>query len=70
MQAELLFQFCYLLEDPAIEEDDFGYVGWALVEADSEFRPTDRKIIALHELVIETDPTGRNAAQEGAVTKP
>ncbi len=59
MQAELLFQFCYLLEDPMIEEQDVGDVGWVLVESDSEFRPTDRKIAGLHESVFETDPTGR-----------
>lgn len=59
MQAELLFQFCYLLEDPAIEEEDLAHVGWALVETDSEFRPTDRSITGLHESVLQTDPTGR-----------
>jgi hypothetical protein len=58
MQAELLFGFCYLLEDPAIEEEDLAHIGWALVETDSDYRPTDRPIFGLHESLWETDPTG------------
>jgi hypothetical protein len=59
MQAQLLFNLCYLLEDPSLAEPELAEVGWALVETDSEFEPTGRTIGALHESVLETDPTGR-----------
>lgn len=59
MQAQLLFDFCYLLEDPSLSEDEFAEIGWALVETDSNFEPTSTAIEALHESVLGTDPTGR-----------
>ena len=58
MQAELLFQFCYLLEDPGDLEPEVADISWCLVQTDA-----DGKVIAnvtgLHESVLETDPTGR-----------
>ena len=59
MQAELLFGFCYLLEDPSIEEPEAAHIGWVLVEADEDGAPTERPIGGLHESVLETDPSGR-----------
>jgi hypothetical protein len=59
MQAQLLVDFCYLLDDPSLTEPELGDVGWALVETDSEFEPTARTIGGLHESVLQTDPTGR-----------
>jgi hypothetical protein len=58
MQAELLFSFCYLLEDPAIEEAEASEVTWTLVQTDSEGNVLGA-IDGLHESVLETDPTGR-----------
>lgn len=59
MQAELLFGFCYLLEDPSFEEEGLAHIGWRLVEANADGEPTDRPIRALHESVLATDPAGR-----------
>jgi len=59
MQAQLLFNLCYLLEDPSIGESGLSEVGWALVETDSKFEPTGTTIGGLHESVLELDPTGR-----------
>ena len=58
VQWQLLHSLCYLLSDPSIEEPDLKRVGWALFEIDDEDRP-GRPIGALHESVLETDPTGR-----------
>jgi hypothetical protein len=58
MQAQLLFSFCYLLEDPGDIEPEAEDVGWALVQVDAEGN-TLGTIGALHESVLETDPTGR-----------
>jgi hypothetical protein len=59
LQAELLFGFCYLLDDPAIEEEELAQIGWALVETDGDYAPTNRTIGGLHESVLELDPSGR-----------
>ncbi|MBB3061408.1 hypothetical protein [Microbulbifer rhizosphaerae] len=59
MQAELLFDFCYLLDDPAIMEPNLESIGWTLVETTKDFEPTPITISALHGSVLETDPTGR-----------
>jgi len=58
-QGQLLFHICYLLNDPSIDDRELSEVGWALVETDAEFEPTDRAVGGLHESVLQTDPTGR-----------
>jgi hypothetical protein len=58
MQAQLLFAVCYLLEDPGELEPEVRDVSWALVQCDKDGNLGDR-ISALHESVLETDPTGR-----------
>jgi hypothetical protein len=55
-QTELLFQFCYFLEDPGIEED--VDMCWALVQMNQDGEVLG-PIGGLHESVLETDPTGR-----------
>jgi hypothetical protein len=57
-QAELLFDFCLLLEDPGELEEEISGLSWALVELDSSGRVRER-IGGLHESVLQTDPTGR-----------
>ena len=57
-QASLLFQICYLLDDPMLEEPELEDFGWGLFQVDREGFPV-RPIKALHESVLETDPTGR-----------
>ena len=59
MQADLLFQICYLLEDPSIDEDEIEELGWSLVETDEDLQPTGKTIGGLHESVLGMDPTGR-----------
>ncbi|MFI5011352.1 MAG: hypothetical protein ACHQAY_03295 [Hyphomicrobiales bacterium] len=58
MQAELLFSFCYLLEDPGKVEPEVADLGWALVQIDGDGKVLGN-IDGLHESVLETDPTGR-----------
>jgi hypothetical protein len=61
-QAEALFGFSYLLSDPDLLHDEVEEVremGWALVETDEAWNPTDRVIGLLHESVLATDPTRR-----------
>jgi hypothetical protein len=58
MQAELLFQFCYLLSDPGDLEPEVANISWSLVQTDGEGHVL-AAIDGLHESVLETDPTGR-----------
>ena len=58
MQAELLFSFCYLLEDPGDLEPEVEDVAWVLAQVDGEGNVLGT-IGGLHESVLETDPTGR-----------
>lgn len=58
MQAELLFRFCYLLEDPGDLEDAVSTIAWRLVQVDDDGTILGT-IEGLHESVLETDPTGR-----------
>ena len=59
MQAELLFGFCYLLDDPAFTEPELADVAWGLFEMDASGNPILPRIAGLHESVLETDPTGQ-----------
>ncbi|MFM9904352.1 MAG: hypothetical protein ACKVQJ_07260 [Pyrinomonadaceae bacterium] len=58
MQADLLFSLCSLLDDPAELEDEVKDISWCLVQL-SEDGQVVAPIQALHESVLETDPTGR-----------
>jgi hypothetical protein len=58
MQAELLFQLCYLLEDPALNDSDVSGIAWGLFTLDPGGMPK-APLTGLHESVLETDPTGR-----------
>ena len=58
MQAELLHALCYLLTDPGELEAEVADLRWALVQIDDEGRVLG-DLEALHESVLETDPTGR-----------
>ena len=59
MQWRLLFDLCYMLEDPAFVEDELDGFGWALVATDAHGEPTDEVIGGLHDSVLEMDPDGR-----------
>lgn len=59
MQWQLLFSFCYLLEDPGTLEPEIRDLAWSLVQVDEDGQPID-VIHGLHESVLETDPSGRN----------
>jgi len=58
MQYHLLFDLCYLLGDPGDVEPEVQHMLWALVQIDESGEVLDT-IDALHESVLETDPTGR-----------
>jgi hypothetical protein len=57
-QAELLFALCDLLDDPTVDDPAAEGVAWALVQIDDHGEILGG-IPALHESVLETDPTGR-----------
>lgn len=58
-EAGLLAQVCYLLADPSVVDDPaVEDVQWALVQV-SEDGEVLGEISALHESVLETDPSGR-----------
>jgi hypothetical protein len=59
VQAELLFQLCYLLDDPGFSEPELEDFGWGLFEVDQNDNPIPPRIGSLHESVLSTDPTGR-----------
>jgi hypothetical protein len=57
MQAELLFNLCYLLGDPGFP-NPIADVAWGLFQLNDDDQPVVH-IGGLHESVLETDPTGR-----------
>jgi hypothetical protein len=59
MQYQLLFRLCYLLSDPGDLEPEVRHISWALVQIDSDTGEIVGGINALHESVLETDPTRR-----------
>lgn len=58
MQAEFLFGLCYLLDDNGLSEPELAGVGWGLFQTDEDGNPLE-PVYALHESVLDTDPTGR-----------
>jgi hypothetical protein len=58
MQVELLFQLCYLLEDPGVVEPEVADVQWALVQTD-ETGNVLGTLTGLHESILGMDPTER-----------
>ena len=58
MQYNLLFHLCDLLDGDVELEPEVQNVSWALVQVD-EGGEVVGSIDALHESVLETDPTGR-----------
>ena len=57
-QAELLFGFCYLLDDPDLREPEAADMAWQLFQLGPNEEILE-PISGLHESVLETDPTGR-----------
>ena len=64
MQAELLFQLCYLLEEPGELEPEVSDIRWAFVQVNDEGEVL-ATVDGLHESVVETDPTGREMRPRG-----
>lgn len=62
MQAQLLFDICYKLDDPSFPDDmddAVDDIGWTLVATDENGEPTGTVIDGLHESALEMDPTRR-----------
>lgn len=59
VQAELLFQFCCLLDDPGLSEPEVEDLEWGLFEVDENGDPIPTRIERLQEDVLAMDPTGR-----------
>lgn len=71
MQWQVLAGLAYQLSDPdAVEypSDDSPRVSWALFEVDEDDEPL-HPIDALHESVLDTDPTGREMRPKGVGRK-
>jgi hypothetical protein len=58
MQWELLFGFCYLLEDPGQLEPEIADMSWQLMRTNDDGACIGH-IGGLHESVLETEPAGR-----------
>jgi hypothetical protein len=58
MQWQLLFSFCYLLEDPGDIEPEVQDIAWALFQVDQDGNPIGH-IGGLHESVLATEPNGQ-----------
>ena len=58
MQVDLLFNICSLLDDPGELEEEVADVSWCLVQMTNDGQVLT-PIQALHESVLDTDPTGR-----------
>jgi hypothetical protein len=63
----LLFQFCYLLEDPGDVEPEVADISWRLVQVDDDGNVL-ANVSGLHESVLETDPTGREMRPRARVS--
>lgn len=57
IQAELLFDFCFLLEDARIEEPGWEDFQWGPFEVNEDGNPIGEGIGSLHESVLGADPT-------------
>jgi len=57
MQALLLFELCYQLDDPRITEPEGRDIAWGLFQLNKDGEPI-APVTGLHESVLETDPTG------------
>lgn len=58
VQAELLCQLCYMLEDNGLSEPELKGVGWGLFQTDEDGNAV-APIYSLHESVLDADPSGR-----------
>ena len=65
VQAELLCQLCYMLEDNGLTEPELEGVGWGLFQTDEEGNAV-APIYSLHESVLDVDPTGREMRPKNA----
>jgi len=66
-QARSLFDFGYLLDDPAFSEREFKDFAWGLFEVDKKNgNPIPPCIDGLYECVLDTDPTGREMRPRNA----
>ncbi|MES2206217.1 MAG: hypothetical protein V4525_05390 [Pseudomonadota bacterium] len=58
IQAQTLFHLCYLLDAPSFAENELQNFAWGLFAVDENDNPYLPRINALHESVLETDPSG------------
>ena len=65
VQAELLCQLCYMLDDNGLNEEELKGIGWGLFQTDEEGNAI-APIYSLHESVLEVDPTGREMRPKNA----
>lgn len=68
-QYEMLFNMCYLLDDPGELEPELGKMGWSLHEKDKNGKVTGRLVNMLHESALEMDPTGREMRPRSSESK-
>ena len=61
VQAAMIFNISYLLEDANLDDPDLQDVAWGLFQVDDDERPLGAQIVAMHELVLAEDPVDRAA---------
>lgn len=59
LQGAMIFQVCYLLEDPSFSEPALEDVNWGLFQINDNDRPFGQQIVAMHELVLGEEPGQR-----------
>ncbi len=58
-QYEMLFNMCYLLDDPGDLEPELGNMDWVLHEVDKNGNLSGRILQGMYESALSMDPTGR-----------
>ncbi|CAG7855914.1 hypothetical protein MCAMS1_00221 [biofilm metagenome] len=59
VQAQFLYDLCYLLSHPGFTEPELSDFNWGLFQLDDNDNPIQPRIDYLYESVLDTDPTGR-----------
>ena len=61
IQAAMIFNISYLLEDASLDDPELEDVTWGLFQVDDNERPLGDQIVAMHELLLAEDPVDRAA---------
>ena len=65
LQAQALFDVCYLVDGPAHSLDGVEHIDWSLFRTDEKGKPFGEPIAGLYESVLDTEPSGREMRPKG-----